>query len=77
MKKYIMDKLKDFGLSVLSAFIVTIGVLCVVAYLSLEFSIFSLFFGLIGYFIIYPLIKHYKKEIVLFFEEENKNKDGE
>ena len=36
MKKYIMDKLKDFGLSVLSALIVTIGVLCVVAYLSLE-----------------------------------------
>jgi len=48
----------------------------VVAYLSLDFSVFSLFFGLIGYFIIHPLIIHYKKEIVLFFEE-NKNKDGE
>ena len=76
MKKYIMDKLKDFGLSVLSAFIVTIGVLCVVAYLSLEFSIFSLFFGLIGYFIVHPLIVHYKKEIVLFFKEKTE-KDGE
>lgn len=71
-----MDKLKDFGLSVLASIIVTIGVLFVVAYLSLDFSVFSLFFGLIGYFIIYPLIKHYKKEIILFFEE-NKNEDGE
>lgn len=76
MKKYIMDKLKDFGLSILASIIVTIGVLFVVAYLSLDFSVFSLFFGLIGYFIIYPLIKHYKKEIILFFEE-NKNEDGE
>ncbi len=76
MKKYIMDKLKEFGLSVLASMIVTIGVLMVVAYLSLDFSVFSLFFGLIGYFIIHPLIVHYKKEIVLFFEE-NKNKDGE
>lgn len=76
MKNYIMDKLKEFGLSVLSSIIVTIGVLMVVAYLSLDFSVFSLFFGLIGYFIIHPLIVHYKKEIVLFFEE-NKNKDGE
>lgn len=72
-----MDKLKDFGLSVLAAFIVTIGVLFVVAYLSLEFSVFSLFFGLIGYFIIHPLIRHYKKEILLFFEEETKTNDGE
>lgn len=72
-----MDKLKDFGFSVLAAFIVTIGVLFVVAYLSFEFSVFSLFFGLIGYFIIYPLIKHYKKEILLFFEEETKTKNGE
>lgn len=72
-----MDKLKDFGLSVLAAFIVTIGVLFVVAYLSFEFSVFSLFFGLIGYFIIYPLIKHYKKEILLFFEEETITKNGE
>lgn len=71
-----MDKLKDFGLSILASIIVTIGVLFVVAYLSLDFSVFSLFFGLIGYFIIYPLIKHYKKEIILFFEE-NKNEDGE
>ena len=71
-----MDKLKEFGLSVLASIIVTIGVLMVVAYLSLDFSVFSLFFGLIGYFIIHPLIIHYKKEIVLFFEE-NKNKDGE
>ena len=71
-----MDKLKEFGLSVLASIIVTIGVLMVVAYLSLDFSVFSLFFGLIGYFIIHPLIVHYKKEIVLFFEE-NKNKDGE
>jgi hypothetical protein len=31
---------------------------------------------LIGYFIVHPLIVHYKKEIVLFFEE-TKNKDGE
>jgi hypothetical protein len=76
MKNYIMDKLKEFGLSVLASIIVTIGVLMVVAYLSLDFSVFSLFFGLIGYFIIHPLIVHYKKEIVLFFEE-NKNKDGE
>jgi hypothetical protein len=76
MKNYIMDKLKEFGLSVLSSMIVTIGVLMVVAYLSLDFSIFSLFFGLIGYFIVHPLIVHYKKEIVLFFEE-TKNKDGE
>jgi hypothetical protein len=76
MKKYIMDKLKDFGLSILASIIVTIGVLFVVAYLSLDFSVFSLFFGLIGYFIIYPLIKHYNKEIILFFEE-NKNEDGE
>ena len=76
MKKYIMDKLKEFGLSVLASMIVTIGVLMVVAYLSLDFSVFSLFFGLIGYFIIHPLIIHYKKEIVLFFEE-TKNKDGE
>jgi hypothetical protein len=76
MKNYIMDKLKEFGLSVLASIIVTIGVLMVVAYLSLDFSVFSLFFGLIGYFIIHPLIIHYKKEIVLFFEE-NKNKDGE
>jgi hypothetical protein len=76
MKKYIMDKLKDFGLSILASIIVTIGVLFVVAYISLDFSVFSLFFGLIGYFIIYPLIKHYKKEIILFFEE-NKNEDGE
>ena len=71
-----MDKLKDFGLSVLASLIVTIGVLLVVAYLSLEFSIFSLFFGLIGYFIVHPLIIHYKKEIVLFFEEEKNKKDG-
>lgn len=71
-----MDKLKDFGLSILASIIVTIGVLFVVAYISLDFSVFSLFFGLIGYFIIYPLIKHYKKEIILFFEE-NKNEDGE
>lgn len=76
MKNYIMNKLKEFGLSVLASIIVTIGVLMVVAYLSLDFSVFSLFFGLIGYFIIHPLIVHYKKEIVLFFEE-NKNKDGE
>jgi hypothetical protein len=76
MKNYIMNKLKEFGLSVLASIIVTIGVLMVVAYLSLDFSVFSLFFGLIGYFIIHPLIIHYKKEIVLFFEE-NKNKDGE
>ena len=76
MKNYIMDKLKEFGLSVLASIIVTIGVLMVVAYLSLDFSVFSLFFGLIGYFIIHPLIIHYKKEIVLFFEE-TKNKDGE
>jgi len=76
MKKYIMDKLKEFGLSVLASMIVTIGVLMVVAYLSLDFSIFSLFFGLIGYFIVHPLIVHYKKEILLFFEE-TKNKDGE
>ena len=76
MKNYIMDKLKEFGLSVLSSMIVTIGVLMVVTYLSLDFSIFSLFFGLIGYFIVHPLIVHYKKEIVLFFEE-TKNKDGE
>ncbi len=67
-----MNKLKEFGLSVLASMIVTIGVLMVVAYLSLDFSIFSLFFGLIGYFIVHPLIVHYKKEIVLFFEE---NKD--
>jgi len=33
MKKYIMDKLKEFGLSVLASMIVTIGVLLVVAYL--------------------------------------------
>ncbi len=72
MKNYIMNKLKEFGLSVLASMIVTIGVLMVVAYLSLDFSIFSLFFGLIGYFIVHPLIVHYKKEIVLFFEE---NKD--
>ena len=71
-----MNKLKEFGLSVLASIIVTIGVLMVVAYLSLDFSVFSLFFGLIGYFIIHPLIIHYKKEIVLFFEE-TKNKDGE
>jgi len=77
MKKYIMDKLKDFGLSVLASLIVTIGVLLVVAYLSLEFSIFSLFFGLIGYFIVHPLIIHYKKEIILFFEEEKNKKNGE
>jgi len=76
MKNYIMNKLKEYGLSVLASIIVTIGVLMVVAYLSLDFSVFSLFFGLIGYFIIHPLIVHYKKEIVLFFEE-NKNKDGE
>ena len=76
MKNYIMNKLKEFGLSVLSSIIVTIGVLMVVAYLSLDFSVFSLFFGLIGYFIVHPLIVHYKKEIVLFFEE-TKNKDGE
>jgi hypothetical protein len=76
MKNYIMDKLKEFGLSVLASMIVTIGILMVVAYLSLDFSIFSLFFGLIGYFIVHPLIVHYKKEIVLFFEE-TKNKDGE
>ena len=76
MKNHIMDKLKEFGLSVLASMIVTIGVLMVVAYLSLDFSIFSLFFGLIGYFIVHPLIVHYKKEIVLFFEE-TKNKDGE
>jgi hypothetical protein len=76
MKNYIMNKLKEFGLSVLASMIVTIGVLMVVAYLSLDFSIFSLFFGLIGYFIVHPLIVHYKKEIVLFFEE-TKNKDGE
>lgn len=72
-----MDKLKDFGLSVLASLIVTIGVLLVVAYLSLEFSIFSLFFGLIGYFIVHPLIIHYKKEIILFFEEEKNKKNGE
>ncbi len=72
-----MDKLKDFGLSVLASLIVTIGVLLVVAYLSLEFSIFSLFFGLIGYFIVHPLIIHYKKEIVLFFEEDKNKKNGE
>lgn len=76
MKNYIMNKLKEFGLSVLASMIVTIGVLMVVAYLSLDFSIFSLFFGLIGYFIVHPLIVHYKREIVLFFEE-TKNKDGE
>ena len=72
-----MDKLKDFGLSVLAAFIVTIGVLFVVAYLAMDFSVFSLFFGLIGYFIVHPLIVHYKKEIVLFFEEEKNKKNGE
>lgn len=72
-----MDKLKDFGLSVLASIIVTIGVLFVVAYLSFDFSVFSLFFGLIGYFIVHPLIIHYKKEIILFFEEEKNKKDGE
>ena len=68
-----MEKLKDFGLEIMACMIVTVGVGLMIFYLSEVVSFLSVFLGMMGYWILRPLIGHYKQEIVVFFTKNKEN----
>ena len=57
------NKIKDLALTFLSCLIVCVGVGTVTIYLTQKITYTSIFFGLLGFAILWPAIDHYKQSI--------------